>query len=187
MELLRRAHVPVTVFLIGAVANCEPAYFRKLQRSGVMFENHTKHHPDMLRVGPGRQLGEICDTQNDLQRHFGRRPTMFRPPYGRFDSLTQQMAASCGIRHLVLWDITMYGKPIWLRPTNHRLLPGDIILLHFQDDFVDSLANALTLIKASGYTPAALQDYLPAASDHGRTDGGPKSEAVQPVHSSGSR
>lgn len=42
----------------------------------------------------------------------------------------------------------------------HRIHPGDIILMHFRERFVDDFIAALNAIHAAGLTPAVLGDYI---------------------------
>ncbi|GAA1697391.1 polysaccharide deacetylase family protein [Fodinicola feengrottensis] len=163
--LLRKANVPVTVFLIGAVASCEPDYFRRLQGLGIHLEDHTEQHPNIAKVFAGRQRQQICGIPSKYQRMFGHRPGLFRPPFGydAFNSTTLRVLPTCGLHYLVLWQVNVHGNNIvHLRRGVRQIEPGDIILLHFQDNFVVGFAKVLEAVKQAGLTPAVLQDYLPA-------------------------
>ena len=52
----------------------------------------------------GSQLQqEVCGTLDDYETRFGRRPTLFRPPYGFYNDNVRAVAASCGLKALVMW------------------------------------------------------------------------------------
>jgi peptidoglycan/xylan/chitin deacetylase (PgdA/CDA1 family) len=163
-DLFRKARVPITVFLIGSVASCEVGFWRGLQKSGVRYEDHTEVHPNMSMVSASRQRKEICGLVPKYKKYFGYRPTLFRNPYGffAFNSSTVKIAPTCGFKYLVLWQVNVHSKQVvYLRKGPHTMQPGDIVLLHFQDNFVESFTTALQTIKAAGLTPALLEDYLP--------------------------
>jgi peptidoglycan/xylan/chitin deacetylase (PgdA/CDA1 family) len=160
--LLRRADVPVTVFLVGTVQRCETSFFRQLQRMGARMENHTEYHPEMPQRSLAGQRREICPAQARYQKAFGHRPGFFRPPYGLFNANTLTAMNSCQIPYLVLWSISVSNRNriSYLHSQDRKIQPGDIILLHFQNDFVESYAKILQQIKEAGLTPALLEDYL---------------------------
>lgn len=162
--LLRKANVPVTVFLVGGIASCEPDFFRRLSKHGIDMDNHTKEHYELRGLPEKKQRDEICSVPPQFQKLFGRKSNLFRPPYGyrAFNADTLKAMQSCKQRYLVLWWQNVHGANIqFLRPGPRTIQPGDIVLLHFQDDFVKGFANLLHQIKAAGLTPARLQDYLP--------------------------
>jgi peptidoglycan/xylan/chitin deacetylase (PgdA/CDA1 family) len=163
--LFGKAKVPITVFLIGSVASCEVGFWRGLQKYGVRYEDHTEVHPNMSMVSASRQRKEICGLVPKYKKYFGYRPTLFRNPYGffAFNSATVKILPTCGFKYLVLWQVNVHSKQVvYLRKGAHKMQPGDILLLHFQDNFVESFTTALETIKAAGLTPALLEDYLPA-------------------------
>ncbi len=178
--LLRKANVPVTVFLIGGVASCEPAFFNRLRQHRIAMEDHTEDHYQLNNLPERKQRQEICSVPGKYQTMFGHRPNLFRPPYGyrAFNADTLKAMQSCKLRYLVLWWENVHGQKIqFLRPGPPKFHPGDIILLHFQDDFVTGFTNLLHRIKAAGLTPAVLQDYLP---DSAAVLGGPANLAPNP-------
>lgn len=163
-DLFRKAGVPITVFLIGSVASCEVGFWRSLQPLGVHFEDHTEVHPNLSMVSATRQRKEICGLIPKYKKYFGYRPTLFRDPFGffQFNSSTVRILPTCGFRYLVLWQVNVHSQQvIYLRKGATKIEPGDIVILHFQDNFAVSFPTALKAIKAAGLTPALLEDYLP--------------------------
>lgn len=160
--LLRKAGVPVSVFLVGAVQRCETPFFKEMQRAGARMENHTEYHPELPHRSLAGQRREICPAQARYETAFGHRPGFFRPPYGLFNANTLTAMDSCKIPYLVLWSISVRDRNriAYLHSPERKMQPGDIILLHFQNDFVESYAKVLQQIKDAGLTPALLEDYL---------------------------
>lgn len=159
--LFKKAGVPVTLFLQGSLVDKAPDYFRGLQAAGAKIENHTQTHREMPGLSAAQQKKEICSTADKYQKLFGSRPTLFRPPFGSYNTTTKKMTAACGLKYIVLWrETTDNGKVFYQRP-DKLVHAGDIILMHFRPAFVRDYAAVLWAIKKAGLTPALLEDYLP--------------------------
>jgi len=155
---LTAARIPFTMFLVRPEAQAGTAYFQALQAVGGTVESHTTHHSDLTKLGYWGQHEEICSTTDEFQQWFGRRPTLFRPPYGKWNQLTRQAAASCGYRALILWQgATNDGR---LDVIGGQLRPGDILLMHFRPDLVENLQVVFATARAQGFRIARLEDYV---------------------------
>jgi peptidoglycan/xylan/chitin deacetylase (PgdA/CDA1 family) len=160
LELIKEAGVPVTLFLmIDAIRN-DPPYFKRLQDAGAVIEAHTVTHQNLKGKSYGVQHREICDSADKLGQWYGRRPVLFRPPYGEKDDTTLKAAHDCGMHAAFFWKETV-DKGIVRYQSGNTVQRGDIILMHFRDRFVDDFIAALQAIKAAGLTPALLEDYIP--------------------------
>jgi peptidoglycan/xylan/chitin deacetylase (PgdA/CDA1 family) len=160
VDLLRQANIPFTMFLVKGEADNGADYFRQLQQVGGVVEAHTVNHPDLTKVSAGQLQTEVCGTLDDYQTLFGRRPTLFRPPYGAYNANVQAAAASCGLKAVVLWKgSTNDGRFDLQEGTN--LTPGDVVLMHFRTDLVTNLQKVFAVCKEQGFAIASLEDYLP--------------------------
>lgn len=160
LELIKQAGVPVTLFLmIDAIKN-DPAYFKRLQDAGAVIEAHTVTHQNLKGKSYAVQRRELCDSADKLGQWYGRRPVLFRPPYGEKDATTLKAAHDCGMHAGFFWKETV-DKGIVRYQSGNTVQRGDIILMHFRDRFVDDYIAALQAIKAAGLTPALLEDYIP--------------------------
>jgi peptidoglycan/xylan/chitin deacetylase (PgdA/CDA1 family) len=160
LDLIKQAGVPVTLFLmINAIKN-DPPYFKRLQDAGAVIEAHTVTHQDLKGKPYSVQRKEICDSADKLGQWYGRRPVLFRPPYGDKDDNTLKAAHDCGMHAAFFWKETV-DKGIVRYQSGNTVQRGDIILMHFRDRFVDDFIAALQAIKAAGLTPALLEDYIP--------------------------
>ncbi|HEX6501215.1 MAG TPA: polysaccharide deacetylase family protein [Micromonosporaceae bacterium] len=160
LALLRASHIPVTLFLISPVAAGNPAYFRGLQASGAVIEAHTLTHPSLRGKSYALQHHEICGSVDQLGTLFGRRPDLFRPPFGEYDQTTLRAAHDCGIRAVFYWTETVDKGIVRYQTPLHRVQPGDIILMHFRPAYADDFIAALNAIHQAGLTPALLEDYI---------------------------
>ena len=157
--LLRAANVPVTLFLSINAVRDDPGYFRAMQTAGATIEAHTINHPNLRRRSYGSQQHEICGSADQLAGWYGRRPVLFRPPFGEKDATTLAVAHDCGIKAAFYWTETV-DKGIVRYQVGNQVRPGDIILMHFRPAFPDDFLAALTAIHDAGLTPALLSDYV---------------------------
>jgi peptidoglycan/xylan/chitin deacetylase (PgdA/CDA1 family) len=139
-------------------------YFRQLRDAGVPVENHTLTHPDLRLLSHAAQRREICGSSRIIARELGRRPALFRPPFGSYNSETLRAAKSCGIRAVLLWTATVQpGGKIAYQVPDKKLRPGDILLLHFRPNLARDFRILVRKIKRRGYELGNLQAYLDAA------------------------
>jgi peptidoglycan/xylan/chitin deacetylase (PgdA/CDA1 family) len=160
-DLLKQANIPFTMFLVQGEADAGADYFRQLQQYGGVVEAHTINHPDLTTVSYGQMQNEVCGTLDDFQTEFGRRPTLFRPPYGNTNANVQAVAASCGFKAVVLWKGSTNDGRFDLQDGT-QLTPGDIVLMHFRTDLLVDLQKVFEVCKEQGFAIASLEDYLPA-------------------------
>jgi peptidoglycan/xylan/chitin deacetylase (PgdA/CDA1 family) len=157
VEALAELGIPTTLFLNDRPIEQGAEFFRSLPDAVV--EAHTQTHADLRGLPEDRQRAEICRNAEVAQRAFGRRPVLFRPPYGNYDEATRRAAAACGMAAIVLWEETVNGTTMSYRSTP-ALRPGDIVLLHFRPQLVAELRMIVERVEAAGLRIALLEDYL---------------------------
>lgn len=164
LQLVEAAGVPMTMFLLSEVAEEaaeeDPEYFPGLIELGSTVQAHTITHPSLEGEKERVQKEEICGSIDALEELFDERPTLFRPPYGAYDDKTLEVAADCDMTAVVHWRATVDYGEIELQPGEEMVQPGDILLLHFRDDFEEDFLVALNAIADAGLTPALLEDYI---------------------------
>ncbi|MFF5975836.1 polysaccharide deacetylase family protein [Streptomyces sp. NPDC012769] len=167
VAMLRDLKVPVTMFLTDSAIRGDYPYFAPLVAQGHGLANHTLTHPNLRTLSPEAQRKEICGQQDRLTERYGKRPRLFRPPYGNWNEATRTAAAQCGVDAIVLWRESMQIKNMQYQRGDRKLHPGDIILAHFRGPselkgttMTEMTANLLRHIQAQGFTVARLEDYL---------------------------
>ena len=172
LDVLKREGVKATFFLCGESARRHPDLVRRIRDEGHVIGNHTWSHPWLYLMPESGIASEIDRTQDELERLTGRRPTLFRPPYGvRWFSLWPLLRER-GLT-MVMWNDRAYDGRYdadgVARAALSGLRPGAIVLLH--DGFEgrpDSEADRAATVKAlpaiirgaraAGYTLAPLRD-----------------------------
>ena len=160
LQLLKEANIPVSLFLVSGVVDDVPGYFSDLQAAGATIEAHTIDHEILKGRSYDFQHDEICGSADQLGQLFGQRPTLFRAPGGSYDQTTLQAAGDCGMKGVFFWREAVNNGELQFQRPDHVVHPGDIILMHFRDTYVEDFLAAVNGIAASGLTPARLEDYV---------------------------
>ncbi len=166
LRMTRELNIPYSAFLSDYLIRKNYGYFERMQATGVTLNNHTLHHPDLPDLSYARQKREICGMQQVIEKRYGKRPLLFRPPYGDYDRATLRAARSCGIKYAPLWNEEVFVDHWEYREGDRRLHPGDIVLSHFrgrhewEGTMPDLMRRFLDKVTADGYAVARLEDYL---------------------------
>ncbi|MEV6736061.1 polysaccharide deacetylase family protein [Streptomyces sp. NPDC051104] len=166
LRMMSDLKIPYTAFLSDYLIKDDYGYFRKMRDRGVTLDNHTLHHPYLPGLSYEEQRQEICGMQDVMEEQFGRRPTVFRPPFGNYNRDTLRAAKSCGIGYAPIWDEEVYVDHWEYREWDRSLHPGDIVLTHFRGrsdwngTMPDVIRRFLKKVTDEGYAVARLEDYL---------------------------
>lgn len=167
VTMMEELKVPVTMFLTDSAIRTDYPYFARLGALGNGFANHTLTHPNLRTLGRAAQSREICGQQTKLEKEYGTKPRLFRPPFGNWNEDTRAAAGECGVDAIVLWRESMQIKNMQYQRADKKLHPGDIILAHFRGPaelkgttMTRMTANMLRHIQEQGFTVARLEDYV---------------------------
>ncbi|GAA2785575.1 polysaccharide deacetylase family protein [Streptomyces showdoensis] len=169
LRMMSELKLPYSAFLSDYLVKEDYGYFRTMQKSqpgGVALYNHTLRHRYLPGLDYDDQKREICGMQDVIQKQFGKRPELFRPPYGNYNEDTLRAAKSCGVKAVPLWASEAFPDHMEWREWDRDLHPGDIILTHFRgkEDWKgtmpDMIRRVMKTITAKGYAVARLEDYV---------------------------
>lgn len=137
LDVLKREHVKATFFLCGENAARYPELVRRIRDEGHTIGNHTWSHPWLYLMPEAGIAAQLDRTQDELTALTGRRPTLFRPPYGvRWFSLWPLLRER-GLT-MVMWTNRgydgRYDAAGIAKAALTGLAPGAIILLHDGDE-----------------------------------------------------
>ncbi|MER6994619.1 polysaccharide deacetylase family protein [Streptomyces sp. NPDC000410] len=167
VKMMRQLKIPYSAFLSDYVVRDDYEYFEKMQDRGVALHNHTLNHRYLRGLSYEEQKEEICGQQDRIEKRFGERPSLFRPPYGAYDKDTLKAAQSCGVKAVPLWAAEAFPDRMEWREVDKDLHPGDIILTHFRGkkewkgSMEDMIRNVMKVVTDKGYAVARLEDYVP--------------------------
>lgn len=164
IRLMAEYDYPASLFLTRDTIADNPAFFKAFHAQGSLVENHTvSHNINMVRQwGYQQQLNDIAGMQEYALQHYGRKPTLFRPPGGAYSTLMRQAVAAAGMKAIVTWEAKANAGKMDYQVGN-SLRPGDIVLMHFRAEFAADLAAFRAAQLAAGLEVVLLEDFLGAA------------------------
>ncbi|MFJ6947178.1 polysaccharide deacetylase family protein [Streptomyces wuyuanensis] len=166
LRMMSELQIPYSAFLSDYVVRDDYGYFERMQDRGVRLHNHTLTHPYLPALSYAKQKAEICGQQARIEKRFGKRPRLFRPPYGSYNRDTLRAAKSCGVKAVPLWAAEAFPDHMEWREWDRDLHPGDIILTHFRGkaewkgSMPDMIRNVMKVVTSKGYAVARLEDYV---------------------------
>ncbi len=160
---LQREHAHATFFVIGKLAQQDPAMVRTLYAAGMQVANHTWTHPQLARLTAKGQRAELEKTQDAIARIIGVRPRFYRPPYWSWNDTTAQQGSALGMIG-VLFSI---DTDDWQRPGTDTIIrnalkaqAGDVIAFHDaggdRSQTVAAIAPILVALRERHLQPVTL-------------------------------
>lgn len=166
LDLLARQGVRATFFVVGARAEAHPELVRRMVAEGHVVGNHSYTHSWRFPLRSlGRTVEELRRTGEVLHRITGRRPRLFRPPFGVTNPTIARAVRRLGLDP-VGWSIrsldTMGQSPERVAARIlRRLHPGAVILLHDRCAGSERLVGLLVEgLRSRGLEPVTLPELF---------------------------
>jgi peptidoglycan/xylan/chitin deacetylase (PgdA/CDA1 family) len=161
VDIMVENNIKASLFLSQNTISNNPDFFKKLVDLGSVVENHSvSHDTNMINTQVfDQQKSEICGMSDYVELHYGRRPTLFRPPGGAYSDSLRQAAADCGMKAVVTWIAKANGGSMQYQ-IGDKLRPGDIVLMHFRPEFAQDMKAFVDAMNTSGLHTALLEDAL---------------------------
>jgi polysaccharide deacetylase family sporulation protein PdaB len=165
LEILRRYNIKATFFLVGELAERNPALVKAEIGGGHNVGNHTYHHVNLTRIPSGYVATEIKACGLVLCNITGKAPHLFRPPGGDYDDNVAQVAEALGYK-LILWtddpgDYASPGDDIITQRIVDKAEPGGIILIHDGvKETIDILPKVIQTLKDKGYEFVTIDEMM---------------------------
>jgi peptidoglycan-N-acetylglucosamine deacetylase len=167
LRVLSRHRVRATFFWIGryldgdsARAVASRAVAKEVAVAGHLVGNHTHDHKLLLNLSESDQLQQIDDGAISIERAIGKRPVLFRPPYGQLDLYAESLLRARG-QTLVLWsveagDMKSADAEAMFESLRDQIdyAGGGIVLLHdIRFSSADALEKLLSWLDAHRFDP----------------------------------
>ena len=175
LKVLERYHVKATFFEIGRMLEYFSAATVRQIEDGDVIGDHTENHPELAKLSAHDQYEELFEQIARIELLGGRRPTLFRPPYGSFNATTMRELAHLHLL-MVLWsvdtgDYLQPGVETIVQRAVEGAHPGAIVLLHdgggTRAETIAALPQIITKLRRKGYNlvtvPQLLADDPPTA------------------------
>jgi len=171
LAILEQEEVPGTFFVVGKQAQARPGLVRREVADGNVVGDHTFSHPDLSRVPVLEEKLQIEAGAWVVEGITGRKPLLFRSPYGEGDTPTghhrvgaDQLAAETGM-YPEGWtddpqDWSRPGAEVIVQRAVDAATASTVVLLHDgggdRSQTVAALPGLIHELKARGYTFATV-------------------------------
>jgi peptidoglycan-N-acetylglucosamine deacetylase len=168
LELLSKYGVHATFFVIGRYldgngdrARATREVLESIVAAGHLVGNHTHDHALLTAVSHTQVLDQIDRGAASIERVTGKRPILFRPPFGELDPFGQDAVRARGL-DVLLWNIEAQdmerddASAMFREITSQlRYAEGGVVLLHdIRWSSVHTLEKLLAWFDAKRYDPA---------------------------------
>ncbi|MDK2798511.1 MAG: peptidoglycan-N-acetylglucosamine deacetylase [Clostridiales bacterium] len=155
IDILAKYNVKTTFFVVGGWVDKYPESVQALHDAGHEIMNHSNTHPHMTQLSTEKMKEEIKKCDDKIQAITGKKPFLFRPPYGDYNDKLVQTCREMG-HYTIQWDVDSLdwkelGVDAIVERVTKRVKNGSIVLFH----------------NAAKYTPAALPKILDTLQKEG--------------------
>jgi peptidoglycan/xylan/chitin deacetylase (PgdA/CDA1 family) len=138
LDALEAVGASATFFLVGEQVDRRPALAAEIAARGHGVALHCYLHRNLLRLRPREARADLLRGADAIERATGRRPLLFRPPFGYLSAAAVLTARAEGWE-TVLWKRIGYDWPASATPASicrrvtRRVRGGEILVLHDAD------------------------------------------------------
>lgn len=165
LDLLDQYDVKATFFLVGIWVEKYPELVQEMARRGHDVESHSTTHPHMPQLSDAKQREELRTVADRIEALTGKRPTLFRPPYGDYNDAVVTISREEG-QECVQWNVdSLDWKNLGVEPmiarVTKKVSPGDIVLFHNDSKYIlDALPAILDNYVKLGYKLIPISEIL---------------------------
>ena len=165
LDLLDQYNAKATFFLVGIWVDKYPELVQEIANRGHEIGNHSDSHAHFTQISDAQIRQELKDCSDKIEDLTGTRPTLFRPPYGDYNSKVITVVRDAGYEAMQ-WSIDSLdwknrGVNDLVKRATNNVQKGDIILFHNDSQYiVEALPAILQHYQAQGFTMIPAKDIL---------------------------
>ncbi|WP_343690216.1 polysaccharide deacetylase family protein [Chitinophaga sp.] len=166
LDILQKAQVPAAFFCIGNRIAGQETLVKRIDAEGHIIGNHSFSHHFWFDLFPAKKmLAELQQVDTVIEQVTGKRPRLFRPPYGVTNPNVHR-AVKRGNYTAVGWNIRSLDTVAkqadeLMNRILSGLRPGAVILLHDSIPLTVQILPALIAqIREQGYTIKRIDQLL---------------------------
>lgn len=132
---LQKYHAKATFFCIGKNIKANPNIFKKVIDQGHSIGNHTFNHLNGWKNSTETYVENACQTEDIILEYSAKKPTWFRPPYGKITFKQSKELRKKGYK-IVMWDVLSADfdksitQEICLKNVLKNTTNGSVIVFH---------------------------------------------------------
>lgn len=165
LDILDEYNVKATFFLVGLWVDKYPELVKEIAARGHEVENHSDKHPHMSKLSAEQMRAELKNVSDKIETLTGKRPTLFRPPYGDYNNQVVTVSRAEGYE-CVQWSVDSLdwknrGVSDLIKRATTGVKGGDIVLFHNDSQYiVDALPSVLESYRQQGLTLVPVGELL---------------------------
>ncbi len=157
LDILDQYSIKTTFFLTGFWVEEYPQYVKLISDRGHEIGNHTYSHPHLGSATEEQIKEELLKVEQMIEQLTGRRPDLFRAPFGEYNNQIIAVAGQLGYS-TIQWSIDSLDwqnltREEIVQRVNHRAHKGAIILFHNNGLYTaDALPEIINYYQRHGYS-----------------------------------
>jgi len=165
LDILNKYNMPASFFCVGNKIEKDAEIVREVFAGGHIIGNHSYSHSKIFDLrSTGNMIKEIEKTSEIIYETIGKKPMLFRPPFGVTNPLLAKAIKKTGVISmgwsLRSWDTNgRVGRVV--NRLKRKVHPGDVILFHDnRPNTVKILIRFLPYLIEKGYQVIPLDELL---------------------------
>ncbi len=162
LDGLKKRGIHCTFFMVGQNAARYPDYVKRIHDEGHEIGNHSWDHARLTTLSYDGIVSEFNRTKKAIYDACGAYPTLFRSPYGAYNST---VLSAAGLPQ-ILWSVdpedwARPGKSVVTQRIVDNAFDGAIILCHdIHPDTPAAALAAIDILQAKGYKFVTVTELL---------------------------
>ncbi len=165
IDILEKYNVKTTFFIVGGWVDKYPESVKALSDAGHEVMNHSNTHPHMTQLSIEKMKEEVKKCDDKIEAITGKRPFLFRPPYGDYNDRVVQACREMG-HFTIQWDVDSLdwkelGVEAIIERVTKRVVDGSIVLFHNAAKHTPAaLPKTLEILQADGYKIVPISQLI---------------------------
>lgn len=165
LDILDKYEIKTTFFLVGFWVDRYPDMVKKIYERGHEIGNHSTTHPHMSKLSREEIIKELNNTGEKIFNITGKKPNLFRPPFGDYNNRLIKTAKECGY-YTIQWDVdSLDWKELGVKPVVDRVTRnignGSIVLFHNNAKYVlEYLPLVIEKLQKEGYKIVPISELI---------------------------
>ncbi len=165
LDILKEYNIKSTFFLVGFWADEYPHQVKKIHEAGHEIGNHSSTHPDLAKISQEEIIHELNVTGEKIEKITGKKPILFRPPFGSYNNTLLTTAEDLGY-YTIQWDVDSLdwkeeGVDPIIQRVKSKVQNGSIVLFHNNAKYMtQALPKILEHLQSEGYKIVPISELI---------------------------
>lgn len=165
LDILDKNDIKATFFLVGFWVDKYPDMVKKISEAGHDVGNHSSTHPHMTKLSSIQIAKELNETGKKIEEITGKKPFLFRPPFGDYNDVLIETAKENGY-YTIQWDVdSLDWKELGAKAVVDRVTrnakKGSVVLFHNNAKYVlEYLPQVLERLQREGYEIVPISELI---------------------------